>query len=119
MGLNLEAVGSGMPMKLLWENENPTETFPAQTISLSLSSYDLICIVINNSIKTIFPPLFLSKNERGIAVQPTVQNVYRAFTFNENGVVVEDAMIINSYGNENGTKSGINCIPIKIYGIKL
>ena len=102
---------------LLWTNSSPGSSFAAQTISVSLSSYDLYRIVYRFStseaiFQSVTAPTGYSANLT-INAQSYNRTGGRIATYSSTGLAFGNA-------NYNGSTSGSNtyCIPCYIYGIK-
>lgn len=103
-------------LTLLWTNANPNSSFEAQTISLDLSSYKYIAVVVNTDTGEIsFPrstsiiPVGQYNNCRIIG---TLTTYYRDVAATIAGVSFSTASNPSVSSNNN------KCIPYKIYGIK-
>lgn len=114
-----------MSMELLWENENATTDFDAQTVSLDLSEYDGVCIV-HRTHKNQTDPAKLravdfcfERNE--LYVLRCLFETFggRYFKFTDNGVIFEKAFVISTYASQTRTAVTAYAIPVKIYGVKL
>lgn len=115
---SFEDVGKiiGINMDLLWTNASPTSNFDKQTISLNLSNYQMVYIVIRRSTENnnLHNSLIVKKGESGFvfAYLGGLGLLYREIESVSNsgvnfGVGVMNATTDNKYG-----------IPIYIYGIK-
>lgn len=104
----------------LWTNPNPTSTFAAQTISLDLSGYDAILVVIKKqTAENIFVTAFATeKNKTFRANFPSHMFYYREFSFSDTGVTFQDGKANTSYGNANAATYNNDTFPYQIYGIK-
>lgn len=118
MGLNLEAIGSGMSMKLLWTNPAPKNSFSGQTVQLpGLSGFDMAMIIAETSTDGGVLPAVIATKEF-----PTGKLSYytndagseRSFEFDFESEQCEFKSITSGGSNVNGFR-----IPVKIYGIKL
>ena len=102
---------------LLWTNSSPSSNFSAQTVPLSLSSYDAVLIVFLSNTTD------LDRQSSMIVMKNGYQHILctmylsgtnyrtRFATASDNGVAFQ--------GGYNNTSSGNgNSIPYKIYGIK-
>ena len=104
---------------LLWTNENPTAAFAAQTISLDLSEYKYVIIVVKQNTNGDYYPrcniiLPVSASyENGW--EPTIgtngSKINRLVMVDLNGIWISDAT------GSSGTYNNVD-IPYKIYGIK-
>ena len=116
------AINTGMTMKLLWENPNPTSSFAAQTITMDLSMYDSFLVVAHTSSS-------LAGCVYTFVYEKTDKDYYLLFT-GAGGVAQRRAIRIldsyvtfakcQQYSMSNGSESEANdkIIPYRIYGIK-
>lgn len=115
---SIEDVGKviGINIDLLWTNASPTSEFAKQTISLNLSNYKMVYIVIRRSTtnNNLHNSLVVKKGESGFifAYLGGYGLLYREIESVSNsgvnfGVGVMQGSTDNQYG-----------IPIYIYGIK-
>ena len=115
MSQNLEYVGGGVSMNLLWENPAPTAVFAPQTVTINnISQYKLVMILFRNSMavapvgdsSTIFEASGGTNGSSG-AYQT------RAFQIKSDG--------IQFFGGVQGGVTGNNSfmIPCSIYGIQI
>lgn len=118
MGLNLESVGGGMQIDLLWTNPSPTASFSAKTVSLDLSGYDSVMVISDNDYGSIFPPVIVDMGKSGILLQCTDVIRYRKFRTSATGVEFENGSVQNSYNVAEAVSTNSKIvIPYKIYGI--
>lgn len=118
----IEIKGGGVKVDLLWTNPSPESAFDAQTINLELNKYDIIAVTSRRAYDTTSNNVstnFFIKNVGEICTCMVPEHVAgyftaRAFTVNENSLTFMNGT--NSY-SPSGT-SNVNCIPIRIYGIK-
>lgn len=105
--------------KLLWTNPSPTSSFAAQTISLDLSDYDAIEIIIRSDTANTYTlaPIVTEVGKGGIAFNSTAYNSGRQFTTTTSGITFTAATYYSSYGNWSTTSTNA-LIPVYIYGIK-
>ena len=115
---SIEDVGKviGINMDLLWTNDSPTNNFDKKTISLNLSNYQMVYIVIRRSTENnnLHNSLMVKKGESGFifCYLGGYGLLYREIESVSNsgvnfGVGVMNGSTDNKYG-----------IPIYIYGIK-
>lgn len=98
---------------LLWENSNPTSSFPAQFISLDFKNSDFLLVVCNNGQSFIpreNPPSIITISCGLNAAAGAYQS--RAFSIKENGIQFYNAAQGGIQGND------AYAIPLYIYGIK-
>ena len=122
----LATVGGGMGMDLLWENEDPTASFAAQTVEMDLSQYKFVSIVYHGA--TAFET-FLYKNTGFIPVGTSTELITitknypkdfltRTADISQAGVVFSDGNYVTySTGAISATANGYS-VPVAIYGIK-
>lgn len=110
----------GLDMDLLWENENPTSNFSAQTISLNLSNYNLIYVIYYRGTDVTYTVSQLIK--KNISVSDMVGSFnagkirLRSAKANDGGVMFESGTNYSSYGS--GSTDNSVVIPYRIYGIR-
>ena len=102
---------------ILWENQNPSEEFSAQTITLSenYKNYKTIEIVTsfgNYWLDSSISMINISSNMAYESFRPTT----RAITFDENKVTIEKARVYSSF--KEFTENSKFLIPYKIIGYK-
>lgn len=115
LGITPANIGA-LSMTLLWSNSKPTSTFAAQTISVSLSSYKMCCIVYDGNINyshmlVAFVPV---GNKTWLQTEWNFRLVREA-TANTTSVVFG-----KGYGGELNTsvyEYSQACVPVKIYGV--
>ena len=119
--LNIQ--NDALKIELLWTNASPESSFAAQTISIDLSNYIAIIILINGAAKDtitsgqygLFPQLVMvNETVRTImnwTSSATNNNGSRYATATNSGIVFGDDVF------NNGTQNGYG-VPYKIYGIK-
>ena len=104
-------------MDLLWVNASPTSSFAAQTISLDLSTYDLVfvrCRCNDNSILSEFGAKdgYLSTIQRDTSGD---QGYQRKFQVSDTGVYFQG---VSGYEGGFSTSMDGYMVPFDIYGIK-
>lgn len=114
----IENIGKviGINMDLLWTNASPTSDFAKQTISLNLSNYKMVYIVIRRSTtnNNLHNSLVVKKGEGGFifAYLGGYGLLYREIeSVSNSGVNFGVGVMIGNTDNQYG-------IPIYIYGIK-
>lgn len=124
-GISISADGtissttSGMSMDLLWTNSSPTSSFSAQTVTIDLSSYKMVLIVLKQYISIDYYFDFVSpigNSETRRYLLGSSRLLYRAADINTVGIDFASASLVSSYGSD--TSNNDYCIPFKIYGIK-
>lgn len=115
---------TGSTLELLWENEDPTSSFAAQTISLDLSSYDAVYVFFGYTNGDVF--------QRGMMLIDSATNHFRytgnssnnirmferTATANTSGVAFSDGTY-RTQGSAGTSNTGNSyMIPFAIYGIK-
>lgn len=120
MGLNLETVGSGMSMKLLWTNPNPTSNISSNTkLSVgALAQYDAIMAIMLSTTDTqnIVPACVVQKEKPTFSASFRSQgfNAFRSYTVNfEEGTITAGA----GYTGTATANAGVILL-YKVYGIK-
>jgi hypothetical protein len=93
----------------VWENQNPTASFAAQTLSIDLSAYRFILVVTSDGTGWV---------EVGIMTRDTFivggsASVVRGRSFKAN---TDSVVIGQGYGGS--AVDNTNCIPQRIYGVK-
>lgn len=112
-----DQVGAMSTWELLWTNASPQSQFGAQTISLDLSNYDAVLVVVTNTTLSGAPSTsYIVKegtrsNMFGIALAGTDDIYKRAVTISQSGVAFESGYAAKSQNNG-------ALIPYQIYGIK-
>lgn len=109
---------SGSKTVKLWENEDTTRGFAAQTVALDLAEYDGVAIFYRSESSNANPVFFntghIPKGFRGCMHWLTTSGnrAHRMFTANDDGVEFEKGQY-----SANDT-SNLWCVPAIIYGIK-
>lgn len=111
---------------LLWENASPTSDFAAQTISLDLSEYDRIIILmktepnVSNYLNSIIEVGTYGWGQFlvNIASAVALRLFARKITVNSDGVIFDKGYYKNVNSTSAATSSNSHVIPVKIYGIK-
>ena len=116
----------GFSMKMLWENASPSSAFPAQTIAVDYSEYQLLLFVCNDHAKSEYgaPSRIISgivnvANEpsgvlRGTSTQPSKRN----YSLQNNQIIFSGATVAQEYGTTTWGDAPNTLIPVRIYGIK-
>lgn len=116
----VDTVKLGIDMDLLWTNSSPTSSFSAQTISLDLSEYRavLLILVMEATASTIYynPLLCLVNGNNYRAVNGGSKIMHRSFNVSTSGISVLGGYLVNSYGAD--TADNVRQVPIYIYGIR-
>lgn len=104
---------------LLWTNASPTSNFPAQTVTLDLTNYKMIGMLVrmNTAADTVYDWRFFSVGEYSFVRQllnsgSSLMQRYRANNILTSGIVFEDC-IDTTQGSTGRTNNGGN-IPVKI-----
>ena len=104
---------------LLWQNPNPTASFSPQTVTVDLSGYTLVMVVIRQSdtsgyeVSAIIPNAVWAS---GRALTVTNYRQVRSFQIVSTGVSFEEGQEGSPSGNV--SVNNARAIPIYIYGIK-
>ena len=109
---------SGLATKptLLWKNASPTSSFAAQTISVAVSSYDLIMILWRNGTGNLsFLPSVIFPYSNGAAFSTAT---YHNETMKRDGTVTASSISFGD-GYYNGSVNNARVIPYSIYGISI
>lgn len=108
--------GGGVTISKLWTNPSPTSNFAAQTVSLDLSSYDAVIVVVAHSITgSEKNPCWLMKgdyNGNAFTAYHTGSYIYAR------PANVSDTGIVFGQGARGGTTNNQYAIPVEIYGVK-
>lgn len=107
--------GGGITMSLLWTNPSPTSNFAAQTVSLDLSGFDAVMVVMKLKKDLIYVSWnfgFIGDTAiMSIKGNATGTMYGRTAEINAQGIVFGTGYSASTSSNEYG-------IPAKIYGIK-
>jgi hypothetical protein len=103
-------------LRLLWENPTPTDSFAAQSITLSSGDYDFLLIVYRETISsTTYKSDIVSKGSNGIlefnVTSGSFYNDTRTFTYTSDTVLAFAAATVNGSSNNSAV------VPLAIYGI--
>lgn len=121
--LDADDVGA-VGLDLLWTNASPTSSFAAQTITIDLSSYDLVLIeFVANATASVGSALYscftgiLEVGTFGtiisfILYNGSFFNYFRKATVSTSGVTFEGGYATNNQAND------AFAVPLKIYGFK-
>ena len=120
---SISLVGSGdinttLSLDLLWTNASPTSTFDAQSISIDLTEYKLMYVVLNRSTtaSTVLESFLLIKNSHQFPITEIGGNIAsRSFLASDNNIIVGSAGV---YVNGVSSTNNNNMIPLYVYGIK-
>ena len=102
-------------MDLLWENEEPTTAFAAQTIPLTLTDYSAFLIVIKNTTTTNFYGSGILLKD-GNTVSIFCKNQTATTLFSRTAKTVDEGINFTT-GYSGTTAATKNAIPFRIYGI--
>lgn len=118
----VNTVKVGLDMDLLWTNSAPTSSFSAQTVSVDLSKYSLVLLLMNGDDTTqkyyIFAPLGETTSYQYQSEASTgVWFHFRSITATTSGVTFGDAYdhAYNSWGR---STNNLRAIPYQIYGVR-
>lgn len=116
---------AGLKGTVLWENPKPTETFAAQTITLSSNDYDFLGIYFYGSVyngRNLYTEYINDPNSSGVMLDGSVTSQQGASTFmrqcnvNGNNIVWEDSY--QATGTIAQWVQNACCVPLKIIGYK-
>ena len=108
-----------MSMDLLWENADPESNFAAKAITLDLSNYHSVYIIMRYATGVAWDVGYtITVGRTGCAYISMMQNVYRRIDVATMGVYFDNAQIYNTYNNSAAVESSERLIPFRIYGIK-
>ena len=116
-----DAVGAMSKWTLLWTNASPTSAYGEQTVSLNLSGYQMVAIVLNRAANDT------TKNTTLVFVGSVskclvYQEAYGLYVASRNVTVSTTGVAFSiGYDNGNSTAAGTSnsvAIPYSIYGIK-
>ena len=108
--------------KLLWTNASPSSDFATQTISIDLSNYKQIEVIMrvrSNNLTTTSNIIDVNAGEKGENIcmfSGKVANRIYIITSDKQGIFFDYACVANTYGSDGPDNAW--CIPYKIYGIK-
>lgn len=109
----------GMKMDLLWTNPSPTSAFASQTVSLDLSDYDYVYIVVRVTTGEAHYGSFFIKTgstEELLCVATTYLRKRNA-TVSQSGITFDGGYNQASVSSWEANTS--SAIPLRIYGIKM
>lgn len=111
--------------KLLWTNPTPSVEFPAQTISIDLSNYDMIMVIPRAGTTNLtLSPVIVPKGDRGLITyvflneNSGASNLIshrRIDSVNDNGVSFENAQLKAVASTSASSTYNTACIPYKIF----
>lgn len=106
---------------LLWTNANPKSEFAQQTISVNLSTYDLILIdFFRDSISDLTSQILIPSESQYSSITmyswPLATILYREFHIADNSISFSDGARMINFGTD--THDNYKMIPYKIYGVK-
>lgn len=108
-------IKQGVKIVQLWSNPNPTSAFPAQTVAVDYTPYDLICILswINSAGRPVMTTQ-IAANGNYIDGWSYLDGIAR-----KRGAQIVQTGVQFSSGVDNGSPSTAVFLPQRIYGIKL
>lgn len=114
-GINVDATGTisaGITSTLVWSNDDVTQSFASQTVTLDLSPYTLALVMFKNDANANTYSSFFITNISGYTVRAGIDNGnHRTFTARTTGVQFGTGYDSNGSNNE-------AMVPSRIYGIK-
>lgn len=114
-GINVDAAGTisaGITSTLLWSNDDVSQSFSPQTVTLDLSAYTLALVMFKNDANVNTYNSFFITNISGYTVRACIDNGnHRTFTARTTGVQFGTGYNANGSNNE-------ALVPSRIYGIK-
>lgn len=104
--------------KILWENQSPTSSFAAQTVSLDLQNYDVIMVHFlrdtDGSQLSASVMGFVGEAWGACGFVDVTQHIGKRQTILEaDGITFQDAVTSNTYGSV--TVDNTKMIPYRIY----
>ena len=123
LGITKESLGiHEFSKELLWENANPNNQFPSQTIILDLSNYNIILIETRHNNDSYFDNFNLNASMLIVGFNGTCMGYYE--NIDGSGISYREADIhknsiwFNSGHENTAAPKDSFCIPVRIYGIK-
>lgn len=109
--------GGGGGWTSLWTNPNPDSAFAAQTVSIDLSSWHLICILAKPQNTGATTSAFLAAvGTENILTVPNLGSTQ--YFYKRNATISTSGVTFSTgYRNTNGTSGTGYCIPTAIYGL--
>lgn len=110
----------GQGLTLLWTNEYYSSSFSAQTIPLTLTSWDGVIIIFSDDTGVAHQSSFLHLRDN-LPYRATISSegflTYRDTTVTNFGVVFGDGLVASTYDSTPTTDNSY-CIPYQIYGVR-
>lgn len=117
---NASGKAVGLRMDLLWENDSPSSSFSAQTVTVDLSGYAQFMVVpiFSSSTRNLCPPV-ISAVEDGV-VSGMVCGSGSGDHVGSRTCYYDSSVpgIVFAGGNYSGASNNAYCIPMFIYGIR-
>lgn len=118
----------GISVKLLWINASPTSEFTEQDITIDMSEYDFIGVLVRDATTSALTKLFTTRNTVGDALHTAmpwtstntntrITNRVRRITIASQNILRFGTGIFASHASAQTTDNA-SCIPLAIYGIK-
>lgn len=109
----------GIEIKLLWTNPNPNALFNSQTISLDLSGYDAVGIIVNFYVQNpcFMLPMQILPCDSNYSHRITISQSLGNYTGGRQVDFLPTGLQIGA-GYYNGAANNTACVPYQIYGIK-
>lgn len=117
-GAELTSLNNGLAAPLLWTNPSPSTNFSPQTLSIDLSDYEFVEIVVKDSTSTNYSKAV--KGKKGLPITLEAFGYGSSFTHQFRFATPSDTGITFTKGSLTGSASEHNelMIPLFIYGAK-
>ena len=108
-------------MSLLWTNPSPSASFAAQNITLSSSDYDLLLLIYAHSKGNLQMQMSeTAKKGNGFYIELTAYGGSNTYYIRRRMIdYTDDTHLAVRNGEQNGSTSNDELVPLYIYGIKL
>lgn len=106
--------GGGVTCDLLWTNPNPDSNFSAQTVTLDLSGYDAVLVVV----RLVATTQYHNTNICMVGLTAILNGVDTGGARYARTADVTTTGIVFGQGYASGTANARNAVPENIYGVK-
>lgn len=106
---------SGVGIDTLWTNQSPNVNFAAQTISINLSEYDAVFILVKRNAQ-VTVNTFVIDNDHALAYIPVGTSSYHISVFGNSNY--RDATVTTSGVSITAASAANLVIPLMIFGAK-